>query len=140
MYFLATSTQTIGVMNSARVKSGFHGQIKWEEGQQKEKLNGDRASLCASSCPDGGWGDTFSLLAQSHRLSESLLKLSKRKVDVLERVTESQSHQCISILFGAVCGVTRKVGFSEGSGSPWSENDRKLIDNSVIKEKFLILQ
>lgn len=135
MYFLATSTQTIGVMNSARVKSGFDGRIKWEEGQQKEKLNGDRASLCASSCPDGGWADTSSLLAQPHRLSESLLKLSKGKVDVLERVTEN--NQCISILFEAVCGAIRKVGFFAGSGNPWSENDRKLI---VIKEKFLTLQ
>lgn len=50
-------------MNSARVKSDFHRGIKWEEGHQKEKLNEDRACLCASSCPGGGWGDTFALLA-----------------------------------------------------------------------------
>lgn len=67
-----------------------------------------------------------------------MLKLLKGKVDVLERVTEN--NQCISILFKAVCGVTRKAGFSAGSGSPWSEDDRKLIGNSVIKEKFLTLQ
>lgn len=63
MYFPTTSIQAIRVMSSARVKSGFHRGIKWEEGHQKEKLNEDRACLCASSCPGGGWGDTFALLA-----------------------------------------------------------------------------